>query len=120
MELYRKTLLAVMALGFAWGGTPARADECGPVPEAPAVVDGKTATMDELVANSQAVKAFIAAADDWLDCNEAFVQSDAFKKLSTAEQQRRLDLNSRLLDERNAIGDRFNEQVAAWKEAHPE
>jgi hypothetical protein len=95
-------------------------DECGEVPVAPEIVDGATATMEELVANSETVKAFVADADAYLDCREAYAKDDAFKALSEDERKDYLAVNSALIDVRNGIGPSFNEQVGVYTKAHPE
>ena len=119
MHYYKKVFSPVL-LTLAVVSAPILADDCGDLPQAPAVIDGASATMEDLVANSQSVKAFIADADAYLDCNEAFVKSDGFKSLSEEEKKSALDMNSGLLDARNNIGEKFNSEVAAYKAANPQ
>ncbi len=119
MQLYRIPLRSVM-FSLVVFSSPLLANDCGEVPQSPELVDGETATMDELVANSESVKTFIADADAYLDCNEAFVTSKDFKQLDAAEQKKYLDLNSSLLKDRNDIGEDFNTEVTEYKAANPQ
>lgn len=113
---FRRILLAA-ALSTA--PLAALADTCGEVPDAPEIISGDTATMEELVANSQTVKSYIADADAYLDCNEALAKSDAFKEMPVEEQKAVIDTSASLLESRNSIGDQFNAEVAAFKAANP-
>jgi hypothetical protein len=113
-----KTL--VFAGAFAASGLALASDNCGEVPAAPEIVDGATATMEELVANSESVKAFVAGADTYLDCREGFIKTDTFKAMTDQEKKAFIDANGALLDLRNAIGPSFNEQVGVYTKAHPD
>jgi hypothetical protein len=93
--------------------------DCGSLPGAPDIPNGAGASMDELVASSQAVKAFIASADAYLDCREAAMATEEFmaqdKKVINAAKK---EIDS-LIDARNDIGDQFNKEVGAYKKANP-
>ena len=119
MKSYNNIIRPVL-FSLALVSSPLFALDCGEVPAEPEVIDGANATMDELVANSQSVKAFIAGADTFLDCGESYVKSDEFKALGADEQKEILDRNARILAERNGIGEKFNAQVAAYKAANPQ
>ncbi len=119
MQVYKMPIRAAI-LSLAFCASPLLAGDCGERPEAPEVIDGASASMDELVANSESVKAFIAEADTYLDCNEELATSDEFKELDPAEQKRIIKVNKALLKERNDIGQRFNEQVADYQAANPQ
>jgi len=97
----------------------ALASDCGNPPQEPEIVDGATATMEELVANSESVKTYISEADAYLDCREGVVKSDTFKNMSKEEQKAFLEANSVLLKSRNNIGEKFNAEVADYKKANP-
>lgn len=91
---------------------------CGVIPIAPDIIDGSSVSIDALVANSKDVNLFIEQADEYLDCQTAF--NDEAKKLPKEEKaQRKTEMKS-LLKRRNDIGDEFNAQVAAYREANPE
>lgn len=96
------------------------ADTCGTAPSAPTLPDGSKATMDELVASSQDVKTYIAAADTFLDCRDAFGKGEEFKTLAPEKQAELINHSKEILDVRNAIGDAFNAEVAKYKAANPE
>jgi hypothetical protein len=112
-SVFSTTVCCLLLTGAAY------ADDCGEAPKAPDIVDGASATMETLVANSAEVKKFIAAADANLDCREAFAKSDDFKAMSHDDQVAYSTVLANLLQQRNAIGDQFNAQVAAYKKAHP-
>ena len=99
--------------------TTALSQECGDEPVAPSIVDGASASMDDLVANSQEVKGFIAEADVFLDCLYEYRDTVAYKDLDDAAKDEFKTYSTEILDSRNAIGDVFNEQVAAYRAANP-
>ncbi len=107
--------------GFSLFGAMAYgADDCGEAPEKPEILDGAEATMEELVTKSNQVTAFIEKADEYLDCKEAYGQSEEFQELSEEEQVSWHKDRMELLDERNGIADEFNAEVAAFREANPD
>ena len=93
-------------------------DNCGNTPIEPSILDGASSSMEELVANSKEVTGFIAAADTYLDCREAYVK-DTTNGLSKDAREEISDSIRDLTKKRNDIGDTFNAQVAAFKEANP-
>ena len=103
--------LSVGALAFA--------SDCGEAPVAPELVDGATVTMEEIVSNSEGVKAYIAEADKYLDCRESIIPTEAFTNLDETAQADYRAANKVVLDARNGIGDAFNAEVAAFKKANP-
>ncbi len=110
---------AVLSLGTLSAGALAIGEHCGEAPQAPEVVDGASVTMDELVANSEQVKAFIDQADAYLDCREAVMPGEAYQALSRADKRQYRDANREVLDARNKIGDSFNQEVAEFQKANP-
>ncbi len=92
--------------------------DCPGEPEVPTLVDGSKASMEELIENSKAVKAFIADADAYLDCEEAKTKEMA-DGMDKQEMTQRMETLTALTKKRNAIGDEFNTEVAAYKEANP-
>ena len=93
--------------------------DCGESPAAPDIVDGSTVSMEELVANSKAVNAFIEQADTYLDCQKAAVKSTT-NGLSRDERQIRTAQYEALVPVRNEIGDLFNAEVQEYRAANPE
>lgn len=110
-----------IAAGFSLFGVMAHgADNCGEAPEKPEILDGSQATMEELVTNSNEVTAFIEKADEYLDCQDKYGQSDKFQDLNEEQQVSWHEDRMELLDVRNGIADEFNAEVAAFREANPD
>lgn len=109
--------LAFLSIGFISSSVLA---DCGDQPVKPELPDGKTATMDELVATSNAVKSFIAEADAYLDCSEKEIASEEFQALDDKQQNQKKKEVKALLKSRNNIADDFNKEVGAYKKANPE
>ena len=59
-------------------------------------------------------------ADAYLDCNAEYRNTIAYKDLSSSEKDAIGEVTGAVLEERNAIGDDFNAEVAAFQEANPE
>ena len=110
------TCLAIVSLAFM---SSTALGDCGSLPAKPDIPNGAGASMDELVTASQAVKAFIASADVYLDCQEAAMATEEFlaqdKNIIKAAKK---EISS-LIDARNDIGDQFNKEVGAFKKANP-
>jgi hypothetical protein len=94
--------------------------ECGRVPVEPMLVDGATVSLNQLTANGQEVKAFIAVADAYLNCNKVFRESAAYAEFGSGKQQKTIVAAQAFLETRINIVKNFNEQVQAYKDAHPE
>lgn len=109
-------LLAIaVTLSFFCSQTVAEPEQgCGDLPSAPEIIQGIDASLEELIANSKSVNAFIEKADQYLDCQAVFNKKT--KKLPESVQEQL----TALLNHRNEIGDEFNAQVAAYREANPE
>ena len=114
-------LFAVPAAGFA----------CE-YPERPTMPDGSTAAKEDMIAAQSAVKAFLAAVDEYLICIEQ-EEKDAIAampevdesdeeavKLRDEEIQRRDQLLSKRFDAANEekflFGEKWNQQVRAYNE----
>lgn len=120
-KIAMKSLKTLIQTGILLGiSSAALSNECGEIPANPGVVDGASVSMQQLVENSQEVKAYIAAADAYLDCNAAFMNTIAYKDLDTAGKNAVKAEAQALLETRNSIGDDFNAQVMAYQEANPE
>jgi hypothetical protein len=111
---------AIFLTGMAGFSGVTLAADCGEAPVAPELADGTTATMDELIANSEAVKSFIADADTYLDCREDLMKSDEFKMMEEAVRASYVTATSELLDIRNSISEDFNEQVKIFSQRSDE
>lgn len=117
MSYLNKLSQLILFLGIS---ATAMANDCGTAPSEPGVIDGASASMEELVENSEAVKDFIDEADAYLDCYTAYTKTAEFEQLADDAKQELIDTTNAVLEARNAIGSEFNEQVQAYKEANPE
>ena len=107
------------------GAMPAFAEDSCAAPLVPAVVDGNTASRDQIVAGIAAVKAYIALSDDYQACIGDYLtaqkaQADKDKKsmdpaLSRAESDK-ITANQ---NSKQAVGDAINVSIGAYKKAHP-
>lgn len=114
--------LATLALLAAFTSSLAQAACIYPRPPE-TIPDGKTATYDEMVAAQTAVKQFdadVAAYNACLDMELktllANPELDDARKAELAEMQ--VKKNNAAVDEAQAVADRFNEQLRAYKEAN--
>jgi len=89
--------------------------------EAPAVVavpDGKTATMDQLLAAQSQVKSYMAAMQQFLACVD--MEADAKGADAPAEYKAMMvDRHNTAVAEMEQIAAAFNDQVKAYKAANP-
>ncbi|MFZ5608946.1 MAG: hypothetical protein ACOY99_04975 [Pseudomonadota bacterium] len=114
--------MSSVALSILMMATSALAVEpdCGPRPAPPALFDPETATREEVMATKTAFEAYQDANTAYLDCLEAFAQSDDFAALGQSVRQVRLEaLNAELnavQETEKAIADDFNEKAKAWME----
>jgi hypothetical protein len=91
-------------------------------PERPTLPDGGTASKEEMIAAQSAVKAFLAAVDEYLTCIEQ-EEKDAVAALDNPDEEtikRREDLLSKRFDAANEekflYGEQWNQQVRAYNE----
>ena len=117
---------AILALGAVLGlGAPPLALADCQRPTAPAAVDGKTATMEQLMASKNAVVAFMSDSDAYQTCViDAFTaQKDAAKASKT-----KLDpAVGKAVDaqvganqaDKERVGAEFNAAAKAFRAAHP-
>ena len=87
-------------------------------PAAVAVPDGKTATMDQMLAAQQQVKAYQTAMNEFLACIDTELKAEGeqapedFKSLMFAR-------HDAAVAEMEGVAAAFNEQVRAYKAANP-
>ncbi|HEU4616991.1 MAG TPA: hypothetical protein VFV10_03080 [Gammaproteobacteria bacterium] len=109
----------IAACALACAGLAAFGASACETPSVITVPDGKAATMDQMVDAQKKVKEYMANMDDYLACIDGELKTagddapDEFKSLMT---QRHNDAVS----EMEAIAGAFNEQVRAFKAAHPQ
>lgn len=118
---------AVMAL-FVLAAPCVFANDCT-LPTAPELPDGKSADMDTMLAGKEAVTAFQAANSEYLGClNKAIEASKT--KLATGTDVTSLEaikaeykaLNEQYnsaIDAEEALANKFNDAIRAFKEANP-
>lgn len=117
----KKTTLAFLTLLAALGATGAQA-ACI-YPRAPEnIPDGSTATVEQMIAAQQAVKQFDADITAYNACLDMELQS--LLADPNLDEARRNELramqvkkNNAAVDEAQAVADRFNEQLRAFKAA---
>lgn len=104
-------LFAVPSFGFA----------CE-YPERPALPDGSAASKEDMIAAQTAVKGFLAAVEEYLDCIEQ-EEKDARAAMDNPDEdtiRRRDELLSKRFDAANEekflFGERWNQQVRAYNE----
>jgi len=106
------------------GAVPAMAQATCTAPDAPAPVDGTTATRDQLVAGITAAKAFIAASDTYQQC----ILDDISKQKAAATKDKPFDPNIEKAEtakglanqaDKVKVGDQINGAVGAYKKLHP-
>ncbi len=88
------------------------------------IPDGRTATYEQMVAAQQAVKQFDADITAYTACLTMELEAamadpnlDEARKAELADMQ--VKKNNAAVDEAQAVADRFNEQLRAYKEANP-
>lgn len=109
--------IAACALACAgWAAYGASACE---TPSTINVPDGKVATMDQMVDAQKKVKEYMTGMDDYLACIDGELKTagddapDEFKALMT-------ERHNTAVAEMEAVAGAFNEQVRAFKAAHPQ
>jgi hypothetical protein len=114
-----KALLAIVSTAAVFAA-PAYAD-C-PYPAAPtALPDGRTATLDEMMAGQKAVKAYDKAVDDYVACIDKELDASLAKNADLKPAQKKdmqnveTQKHNAAIDQEQAVADRFNEQVKAYK-----
>ncbi|MEM1263214.1 MAG: hypothetical protein AAGH76_12515 [Pseudomonadota bacterium] len=106
----------VLSLFLACNSAAAACD----YPQKTAVPDGRNATEDQMLKGQKAVKAYMAAMDDYLACLDAEAAAavaDGEDPAITAKRQAITDQrHNAAVDEMTRYAESFNEQVRAYKE----
>lgn len=126
MKLSRTLAGAVLAAGFA---TAALADDCAR-PTAPSVVDGKTATDQQMGETHKAIKAFMASTEQFIACVDKGADADkaavaADKSLD--EKAKKIKLNAieqsaatrhnAAVEDMESVAAQFNQAIRDYKAA---
>lgn len=96
--------------------------EC-PYPPAPSnLPDGRTATLEEMVAGQKLVKEYDAAIKSYVDCIDKELDDSIAKAGDQLKPQQKADMqkveaqkHNAAIDQLQSVADRFNEQVKAFK-----
>ncbi|MBS0396081.1 MAG: hypothetical protein JSR54_15790 [Proteobacteria bacterium] len=121
------TLAASLAAVLALGAATAAQAACTYPPAPSSIPDGRTASYEDMVEANKAVKQFILDVDAYLKCvddeNPAPAAgtklSDEQKKAVDAAERLRVQKHNAAVADEESVRDRFNEQLKAYKEAHP-
>jgi hypothetical protein len=114
---------ALLAIAFTAAlGTGAAYAECS-YPPAPAnLPDGRTATMEEMVAGQKAVKEYDTAIKSYVTCIDKELDDSIAKAGDQLKPQQKSDMqhveaqkHNAAIDQLQAVADRFNEQVKVFK-----
>ena len=101
--------------------------ECD-LPDVPSMPDGKTSSLEEMVAGQQSVKAFQNANADYLKCMQKLIQKAEkdIKKAKGDAKNAATEAHAQLVEAYNAavtaeqsVANEFNEQIGAYKAANP-
>lgn len=115
-----------LASAFVLASTAAAFAECSD-PIAPAPVNGKTATIEQMRAAQADVKAFIKASDDYQSCVLAELGAKRLEASKSKDKQPvppdvvasyegKVNANQQL---KQKVGDEFNAAVKDYQAAHP-
>jgi hypothetical protein len=115
-----KALLAIAFTASLSAGTAYA--EC-PYPAAPAnLPDGRTATMEEMVAGQKSVKEYDTAIKSYVDCIDKEVEDSIAKGGDKLKPQQKSDMqkveaqkHNAAIDQLQSVVDRFNEQIKIYK-----
>jgi len=120
-------ITAVACAAWALSALPAHA-ACTYPKDPGAMPDGGSATMDQMKAAQQSVKAYNAAMDEYLKCLDdespkatditADMTPDQKKQIQKKMEENAKKHNAAVSDE-EAVTARFNDQVKAYKAKHP-
>ena len=112
-------------IGLALGSAVSVADDCT-APQTPALPDGATASMEQMLAGQKAVKAFQAANSEFRQCLDPKVSAAELESVADAEdeniqtilQQLNEDYNHSVSEE-ETLAEGFNNALKAYKAANP-
>jgi hypothetical protein len=88
-------------------------------PSAPAVPDGSTASEEEMITASGAVKAYVAENDKGLACLEASRQALGEEPMTEEQTTSFTNAYNSAVDAAHQVGNSWNEAVRAYKAKNP-
>lgn len=83
-------------------------------PTAPDLPDGATSDLETMVAGQQAVKAYVAEVEAYLDCLTAEGEA-AVEEETPEEQLARIEEHNKAVDEMETVASDFNEEIREYK-----
>ncbi|MDE0931223.1 MAG: hypothetical protein OSA77_11085 [Halioglobus sp.] len=112
-------------IGLALGSTASIADDCT-APPSPALLDGATATMEQMLAGQKAVKAYQAANADYMACLDPLITAAEVAAagdspgpdLTATLEQLNADYNASVSTEEE-VASGFNVALRDFKQANP-
>ncbi len=120
-------LLKISALGLILASTGVAADDCVN-PTAPAMPDGASSTMEQMIAGQKGVKAFQAANIEYMSCLEARFTaaeaqsvegSDDEKATAKETYEKSIDAYNAAVSAEEQVAGQFNTEIRAYKAANP-
>ncbi|MDZ7783357.1 MAG: hypothetical protein U5K56_10670 [Halioglobus sp.] len=116
--------IALTLAGLAFAAGAAQADDCA-APETPVVPDGKTASMEEMVAGQEEVKAFQTANLEYRNCLDpkivaatANVTAEDASKEDVAELKELNEAYNEAVTREEHLAEQFNTQIREFKAAN--
>ncbi len=93
-------------------------------PAAPtSLPDGRTATLEEMLAGQKAIKEYQSAINDYVACIDKDLEDSIAKAGDSLKPQQKTDMqkmeaqkHNAAVDQAQAVADRFNEQVKIYKQ----
>lgn len=117
--------LKILVAALAFNSAGALAGDCV-APEAPGVPDGAAATMDQMLAGQQAVKTFVAANLEYMNCLDPMIESAAEAAKADGASDEAIAAVKELEGQYNAavtqeeeVAGAFNTAIRAYKAANP-
>jgi hypothetical protein len=121
----KMNVLKLVLVGLALGSTVSLAEECA-VPAAPTLPDGATATLEQMLAGQQSVKAYQAANTVFRTCLEPQVSAAEMAAAGDSpgpeEQETLKQLNEAYnasVSQEEELASQFNLELREYKAANP-
>ncbi|HEY8518804.1 MAG TPA: peptidylprolyl isomerase [Gammaproteobacteria bacterium] len=81
-------------------------------PEAPAIPDGETATLDEMMAGQTAMREFVSGSESYLDCLAKIIDDE---EQAAERRNAAIGEHNRMVSTMEALAESFNTEVRAFK-----
>ena len=115
--------LTPLALMLALSSSALVAEECS-MPDMPTLPDGNSATMEEMIAGQQAVKAFQAAVETFRGCQDTMMETLKTRvaegdEAAVADFQAATDAYNASVSLEEKLAEQFNQAIRDFKAANP-